>query len=60
MDRLELPNRLHRTEGRLHSSTDEQNFQVRIDSFHADRSFKHLGKEKVVSVYTFRNERNLL
>ena len=60
MDRLELPNLLRRTQGRLHTSSDGQKFEVRVDSLNANRSFKYFGKEQGVSVYTFRDERDLL
>jgi TnpA family transposase len=60
MDRLELPNLLRRTQGRLHTSSDGQKFEVRVDSLNANHSFKYFGKEQGVSVYTFRDERDLL
>jgi TnpA family transposase len=60
MDRLELPNLLRRTQGRLHTSSDGQKFEVRADSLNANYSFKYFGKEQGVSVYTFRDERDLL
>jgi len=60
MDRLELPNLLRRTQGRLHTSSDGQKFEVLVDSLNASRSFKYFGKEQGVSVYTFRDERDLL
>jgi TnpA family transposase len=60
MDRLELPNRLRRTQGHLHTSSDGQKFEVRVDSLNANRSFKYFSKEQGVSVYTFRDERDLL
>lgn len=60
MDRLELPNLLRRTQGRLHTSSDGQKFEVRADSLNANHSFKYFGKEQGVSVYTFRDERDLL
>jgi Tn3 transposase DDE domain len=60
IDRLELPDRLRRTEGRLHTSSNGQKFEVRVDTLNADRSFKYLGKEQDVSVGTFRDERHLL
>ena len=60
MDRLELPNLLRRTPGRLHTSSDGQKFEVWVDSLNANHSFKYFGKEQGVSVYTFRDERDLL
>jgi TnpA family transposase len=60
MDRLELPNLLRRTQGRLHTASDGQKFEVRVDSLNANHSFKYFGKEQGVSVYTFRDERDLL
>jgi Tn3 transposase DDE domain len=35
-------------------------FEVRVDSLNANHSFKYFGKEQGVSVYTFRDERDLL
>src|ERR1700676_4522417 len=60
MDRLELPKLLQRTPGRSHTSSDGQKFEVRVDSLTANHSFKYFGKEQGVSVYTFRDERDLL
>ena len=60
MNRLELPNLLRRTQGRLHTASDGQKFEVRVDSLNANHSFKYFGKEQGVSVYTFRDERDLL
>jgi len=33
---------------------------VRVDSLNANYSYKYFGKGQGVSVYTFRDERNLL
>jgi TnpA family transposase len=60
MDRLELPNLLRRTPGRLHTSSDGQKFEVPVDSLNANYSFKYFGRDQGVSVYTFRDERDLL
>ena len=60
MDRLELPNLLRRTSGRLHTSSDGQKFEVHLDSLNANHSFKYFGKDQGVGVYTFRDERDLL
>lgn len=60
MDRLELPKLLRRTQGRLHTSSDGQKFEVWVESLNANHSFKYFGKEQGVSVYTFRDERDLL
>jgi TnpA family transposase len=51
---------LQRTPGRSHTSSDGQKFEVRVDSLNANHSFKYFGKEQGVSVYTFRDERDLL
>jgi TnpA family transposase len=45
---------------RSHTSSDGQKFEVRVDSLNANHSFKYFGKEQGVSVYTFRDERDLL
>jgi len=55
MDRLEL-----RLPDQLHTASDGQKFEVRVDSLNANYSFKYFGKEQGVSVYTFRDERDLL
>src|SRR5208282_1165519 len=59
MDRLELPKLLRRTADSSHTSSDGQKFEVRADSLNANHSFKYFGKEQGVSVYTFRDERDL-
>jgi len=60
MDRLELPNLARRVPDRLHTSSDGQKFEVRVDSLNANYSFKYFGKEQGVAAYTFRDERDLL
>ncbi len=60
MDRLELPNLLRCRQGRPHTASDGQKFEVRGDSLNANHSFKYFGKEQGVSVYTFRDELELL
>ena len=60
MDRLELPNLARRLPDRLHTSSDGQKFEVRVDSLNANYSFKYFGKEQGVAAYTFRDERDLL
>jgi len=60
MDRLELPNLGRRSPDRLHTSSDGQKFEVRVDSLNANYSFKYFGKEQGVAAYTFRDERDLL
>ena len=59
MDQLELPNVYRRIPGQLHTSSDGQKFEVRVDSLNANYSFKYFGKHQGVSVYTFIDERNL-
>jgi len=60
MDRLELPNLTRRVPDRLHTSSDGQKFEVRVESLHANYSFKYFGKAQGVAAYTFRDERDLL
>jgi TnpA family transposase len=60
MDRLDLPNLLRRLPEHLHTSSDGQKFEVRVDSLNANYSFKYFGKEQGVAAYTFRDERDLL
>jgi TnpA family transposase len=59
-DRLELPNLSRRSPDHLHTSSDGQKFEVRADSLNANYSYKYFGKGQGVSVYTFRDERDLL
>lgn len=49
MDRLELPNRSRRVPDRLHTSSDGQKFEVRVESLHPNYSFKYFGKEQGVA-----------
>jgi TnpA family transposase len=58
--RLEVPNLSRRSLDRLHTSSDGQKFEVRADSLNANYSYKYFGKGQGVSVYTFRDERDLL
>ena len=60
MDQLDLPNLLRRLPEQLHTSSDGQKFEVRVDSLNANYSFKYFGKEQGVAAYTFRDERDLL
>ena len=60
MDRLDLPNLLRRLPEQLHTFSDGQKFEVRVDSLNANYSFKYFGKEQGVAAYTFRDERDLL
>src|SRR5260370_27822362 len=60
MDRLDLPNLLRRLPEQLHTSSDAQKFEVRVDSLNANYSFKYFGKGQGVAAYTFRDERGLL
>jgi TnpA family transposase len=60
LDRLDLPNAARGTPDRLHTVSDGQKFEVRVDSLNANYSYKYFGKGQGVSVYTFRDERDLL
>jgi TnpA family transposase len=60
IDRLELPNLVRRSPDRLHTSSDGQKFEVRVDSLNANYSYKYFGKGQGVSAYTFRDERDML
>ena len=60
MDRLELPKLRRRTPGSSHTASDGQKFEVLVDSLNANYSFKYFGRDQGVSVYTFRDERDLL
>lgn len=60
MDRLDLPNLMRRVPDQLHTSSNGQKFEVRVDSLSASYSFKYFGKEQGLAAYTFRDERDLL
>ena len=60
MDRLELPKLARGLPGQLHTSSDGQKFEVRVDSLNANYSFKYFGKDQGVAAYIFRDERDLL
>jgi TnpA family transposase len=60
IDRLDLPNVSRGTPDRLHTVSDGQKFEVRVDSLNANYSYKYFGKGQGVSGYTFRDERDLL
>lgn len=60
MDQMKLPNIYRREQGRLHTASDGQKFEVRTDSLNANYSFKYFGKGQGISVNTFIDERNLL
>ena len=60
MDKMELPNIYRREQGKLHTASDGQKFEVRTDSLNANYSFKYFGKGQGISVNTFIDDRNLL
>jgi Tn3 transposase DDE domain len=60
MARMELPNRYRRPQEVLHTSSDGQKFEVKVESLNANHSVKYFGKGKGVSVYSFIDERHLL
>jgi TnpA family transposase len=60
IDRLDLPNLVRRVPDQLHTSSDGQKFEVRVDSLSTNYSFKYYGKEQGLAAYTFRDERDLL
>jgi TnpA family transposase len=60
IDRLDLPNLVRRVPDQLHTSSDGQKFEVRVESLSANYSFKYFGKEQGLAAYTFRDERDLL
>ena len=47
MDGLELPNLARRVPDQLHTSSDGQKFEVRVDSLNANYSFKYFGKGRL-------------
>lgn len=60
MDKMDLPNIYRRNYDILHTASDGQKFEVRVDSLNANYSFKYFGKGQGVTANTFIDERNLL
>ena len=60
MNKLELPNILKKDQRITHTSSDGQKFGVGVDSHVANYSYKYLGLGKVVTVYTFIDDRHFL
>lgn len=60
MNKLDLPNILKKDKKLTHTSSDGQKFGVAVDSHIANYSYKYLGLGKVVTVYTFIDERHFL
>lgn len=60
MNKLELPNVLKKDKRITHTSSDGQKFGVGVDSHVANYSYKYLGLGKVVTVYTFIDDRHFL
>ena len=60
MDQLALPALYRQPNGLLHTSSDDQKFEVAVDSLHASYSFKYFGHDKGVSAYTFLDMRHFL
>jgi len=59
MHGMELPGIYKKNDKELHTSSDGQKFSVAVESLLASHSFKYLGKEKGVSVYSFIDQRHL-
>jgi hypothetical protein len=51
VDRVELPNLARHLPDQLHTSSDGQKFEVRVDSLNAKYSFKYFGKDQGVAAY---------
>ena len=60
INKLDLPNHIKRTLGKLHTSSDGQKRNVDTDSILANFSFKYHGSGRGVSIYDFIDERHLL
>jgi len=56
LGRLQLPKLFKRNQTITHTSSDGQKFGIAVDSLNANFSFKYLGKDKGVSVYSFIDE----
>jgi len=59
MEEMDLPNVYRRSQDNLHTASDGQKFETRMDSLNAGYSFKYFGKGQGVSAYTFVDERSL-
>ncbi len=60
INKLDLPNHIKRTLGKLHTSSDGQKRNVDTDSILANFSFKYHGSGRGVSIYDFIDERHVL
>jgi TnpA family transposase len=60
MNKLNLPNVLKKDKKITHTSSDGQKFGVGVDSHLAHYSYKYLGLGKVVTAYTFIDDRHFL
>ena len=60
MERMELSQIHRRSRETLHTSSDDQKFEVRKPSLNASHSFKDFGQVQGVSAYTFIDERGFL
>jgi TnpA family transposase len=60
MNKLDLPNILKKDKKITHTSSDGQKFGVGVDSHLAHYSYKYLGLGKVVTAYTFIDDRHFL
>src|SRR5262249_11018324 len=60
MDQLALPEVYRRHAGKLHTSSDGQQYGVAVEALNANYCFKYLGKDAGVSPYTFIDERHFL
>ncbi|MGK0189067.1 MAG: TnpA family transposase, partial [Verrucomicrobiales bacterium] len=60
MDRLELGRLYRRSQDKLHTSSDGQQFEVRGESLNANYSHKYSRKTRAASVHSFIDERHLL
>ncbi len=60
INKLELPNIMRKTLGKLHTSSDGKKYNVDGDFINANYSFKYHGSGRGVSVYDFIDERHVL
>jgi TnpA family transposase len=60
INRLALPDRMKKSHGRLHTSSDGQKRNVDTDTILANFSFKYHGSGRGVSIYDFIDERHVL
>lgn len=58
--KMSLSSLFQKDASKLHTASDGQKFDLSVDSVDANYSFKYHGKDKGISVYSFRDEKSAL